>query len=102
MDLIKQIKYNRTPEAFLIDMVKGMTINEKTPYYSGKFYKYNGKIILQVNDLLNQLNMSYKYIWSVFENKYGYNYDKTQSIIKKVVEEYTNINGYTPRCNSYL
>ena len=103
MDLIKQIKYNRLPESFFIDMVKGMTISNKTPsFYRGNFYVFNGDIILQTNDIFNQLSVSYKYVWSVFVNRYGYGYDKTLSIITKVIEEYTNIKGYTIRCHSYL
>lgn len=95
-NLVKKIKYNRLPEAFLIDIVNDMNIIKQTKYKNRIFYEYNGEIVFEQELTYQILTTSYYHIWSVFEKKHGYDYDKIQLIINTVVEKYTEIRGYIP------
>ena len=84
-----------TPEEFLLWVIDGMKIKEKTKDTDYIIWEKNGKIIFEQSLKSKNLWVE-KSIWSVLEKVFGLDYDEIKSIITDVVEEHLNWNGFTP------
>ena len=106
LDKIKQIKYSRLKEEerFFLETIDGIEPFKSDKYPQSIFLKKNGVVLLEQDYENGWLRVNYELIWSVFEDKYGYNYNDTQSFIKDAVERHTNLESLTPvsaiHCNS--
>lgn len=98
-DKIKQIKYLRLKpeERFLLEQLEGLESFTLDKYPESIFWEKNGVVIFEQDFKNGWLRCNYDKIWSVFSYKYGYNYDDTQSFMKRVIEKDTKLNGLTPR-----
>lgn len=99
-NIIRQIKENRLPEAFLIRMLKGMTIVDKDCLKNITCYQYNGNIIIEHRNDENpyMVSISDTYIRRVFVERfvavYGEcdsNYIAIDNRIRRLLKEYLNI-----------
>lgn len=97
-DKIKQIKYLRLKpeERFLLDKLEGIESFTKTYNPDSVFWHKNGVVLFEQDFKNGWLRCNNDLIWSVFSNKYGYNYVDTQSFIKSVVDKDTKLGGLTP------
>lgn len=91
LKLINEIKYNRLPEKFLIDIVNDMTVLEQDAFKDSIFYEYKSDIIFEYDILTKRLFVNQTLIWDVFRNKYNIDHDEIGIIIKYVIETYTPI-----------
>ena len=88
---INEIKRRRLPETFLIDMIDNMYIVQSDNNY---YYGIDGYMIFH-RDIYNMtLSSSERYIWSVFERKFGYDTLEIEKIIERVVSEKLNWINY--------
>ena len=85
-----------TPEEFLLWVIDGMKIKEKTKDTDYIIWEKNGKIIFAQDFDHMQLYVDDESIWCVLEKVFGLDYDEIKSIITDVVEEHLNWNGFTP------
>ena len=92
--LIKQIKYNRLPESFFIEMIKGMTLCDSWDKDILQ-YQYNGKVILDIFLGDKKIYVSYDEVWKVFTYKYKLEHDDILKIVTRVIEDNSHLRGYT-------
>ena len=103
-EIIYKIKKLRSPEAFLIKIIEGMTML-KNATYNGRdvfLYEYNGDIMFDVCEEGKTIYINERLMWDVFAEKYGLSYYEIKSTIKKVVENHMNLNDYNPLCGNYF
>lgn len=101
-DKIKRIKLSRLipEERFLIETLDGIEKFTDTKYPNSVFYKKD-EIILFEHDLKsNILWCNQKIIWSVFVDKYQYDYIHTLLIIKRIVNEFLDLENIRPSIHS--
>lgn len=94
-DKIKLIKYSRlkSEERFLLEMIDGIEIHEQQSYQYSIFWKKDDIILFEQDFENGWLRVNNNKIWSIFENKYGYTYNDTQSFIKKITDKDIKLNG---------
>jgi len=98
MNILRKIKINSLgmyefseSEKELFEFIKENILNlkqvqlEKYPDYL--FYFKDDKCIFQQDLKFYWFGVSYKLLWSVFENKFGYKYNETRDLIKDIVKE---------------
>ena len=94
LKLINEIKYKRLPERFFIEMVKGVTESDSWDA-DILHYQYKGKVILDIFLGDKNIYVSYDEVWKVFLYKYKIEHDEIIKIVKRVLDEYTHLKGYT-------
>ena len=116
---IEFVKENKEKEVkmreFLLSWLNGCTIQLSEKYPDSVFYKKDDEVVFELYKEKNEEEtyfwVHYDKIWSVFYNKFGLNYDETQSFIKNVVEDtlklgdiipYRTINGIYGRWETLL
>lgn len=62
--------------------------------------KVNGKCIYSINKNTNTILLHYEDIWKFFEKNYINDYNKIQIIISSIINNYKQLNKFTPKCNS--
>ena len=60
------------------------------------FYHKNDKIYFELDKKNNILWCNYKLVWCIFSNQNTLEYIETQSVIKDMVDRYTNWGSVTP------
>jgi hypothetical protein len=69
-----------------------------TPQYPNSlFYKLDDDVIFEYNQEDEDFWVDYYTIWSVFEFRFGMEYDETQELIKPMVEEHYKLESVTPQ-----
>jgi len=84
-----------SPEDFFNKIKEGCSKMGEDEY--GIYWGKNGIKLFQQNSKKGYLRVSHKYVWSVFENIYGLNYNETKLFIMDQLVEDTNWMGLTPR-----
>ena len=75
--------------------------SEKKPKFI--LYRFEKGNNIMVYDTKNHyVNFNYKVIWSFFEIGIGLEYDETQDIMKKWLDEVYNLRGITPSSNDLM
>lgn len=93
-ELLSKIKYNRLPEAFLIEIVKGMSISKDIIRKHALLYEYNNSIVFEHSITTGVIYANYDLIWSVFEEKYGLVFDDIGKLLVRVWNKYSVEKGY--------
>ena len=94
MDELKQIKYNRSPEAFLIGIIDGMTIKNQDRFINSFLYEYNNNVLFEYSFNTKCLYVSYDLIRLVLENKYGMESGVMSQFIMDLWNNYAVDKGY--------
>ena len=67
-------------------------------YEHWTLYRYKKGHNIMIYDRINEVvYINYYEIWSVLENKFGLNYDETQELTQRWLDEVYNLRGVTPR-----
>ena len=90
--LIKSIP--ESSEDFFNKMKDGCIEMDKNRF--GTYFGKNGIELFLQNSKDGLLHVSYKYIWSIFEKIYEFNYDETESFIKRLLVNDTKWKDLTP------
>ncbi len=88
---MQQLKEQRaTPaEKFVLDTIKGA--NPKEPDINGTVYWYkDGKLLFEQDFRGGCFWMSWVYIRSALEERYGLSYGETEQLLTKLLTKYTN------------
>jgi hypothetical protein len=101
-ELIQEIRKSRLKpeEVWFIDFIKDLEEVKSDKYPNSIFFKKNGEVVFKQDTKYMYLECNYNEIWSVFENKFSFEYDDIQSLIMNVVEEHLNWRGVTPTYSS--
>ena len=86
---------------FLKPFLTNLLITHHDDGTNSVFFEQNGETLFELyqdskNKETRYFYVHYYKIWSVFESKFGLNYDETQSFIKSVVEDTLKIGSVTP------
>ena len=92
---------NKEIEDFFKPFLTDLMIVKKQKYPKSVFYKKDGEIIFELYQYPENKEIRFFYvdhdkIWKVFHDKFGLNYDDTQSFIKTVVEDTLKLGSITP------
>lgn len=87
-----KIKRNRTPEAFLIDIIREMRVMKTTS--DSTHYKYNNSIVFEYSPISRCIYVNYKLIWSVFEHKTDLYFGDISELVITTWNKYAVENGY--------
>ena len=97
LEFEKNRKVVREPESRFCFIFKNLEKYECVKHPNSLLYRNEKGDILAKQDLKNgNIWLDYKYLWSIFNDKYGRNYNKTQLVIKSLLETYFKPNGLTP------
>ena len=98
LEKIRQIKYSRLSdeERFFLETIDGIEPFKSDKYPQSIFWKKNDTILLDMDYKLGCLRVNYKLIWSVFENKYGYDYNDIQSFVEDMVDRHIKLESIAP------
>jgi len=69
---------------------------KKYPYYLFYFREDNDKFIFRQDLNSSWVGVNDDLIWSVFEDKFGYNYKEIETLIKSIVEQIYKLNSIFP------
>ena len=98
--VIEWVKVDKEQEMrdFLKPFLTNLLLVKYERYPDSVFYKQGGEVIFELEKTKTELRfwVDYYKIWSVFYNRFGLNYNETQSFIKTMVEDNLNLRGTTP------
>ena len=83
-------------EKFLLFMLSLIKERRSTTYPNSIFYMKGDKVLFEFDTKGKVLWVHYSKIWSVFESKYGLEYQQIRALVKKVVENTLKLEGITP------
>jgi len=66
------------------------------------YFNKDNKITFQYNINNGNFWCNYKLYWSIFYEKFGFNYNQVKDITKDMVEEHFKLGGITPQCSSQV
>ena len=97
LEFEKNRKIVREPESRFCFIFKNLEKFKSTEYPNFIFYRNEKGDILAEQDLKKgYIWFHSEQIWSIFNDKYGCNYNKTQSVIKSLLETHFKPKGLTP------
>ena len=98
--VIEWVKVDKEQEMrdFIKPFLTNLLLVKDERYPNSVFYKQNGEVIFEFQKTETELRfwVDYCKIWSVFNGRFGLNYNETQSFIKTVAEDTLNLRGVTP------
>lgn len=84
-------------EKEFLNLWNGCTLKFDFEKYSQSiFLMKDGKYFFEQDFKRNYLWCSYNNVWSIFESKYGLEYNEIQSFIRDMVEQHFKLGGLTP------
>ena len=102
-DVVKDLEKRWAMEDEFRRIMKDV-IEKKDPlnqYYPDKIYYVdkndNSKVYMEYDQKTKYVWIDYKKLWSVFQFKYGLNYQKTKDFFKGILKRDYNLRGVTPR-----
>ncbi len=101
-DILYKHAFNNDYNEFLnlFNNLEVVQSEQKPKFILYRFEKGNN---IMVHDTKNHyVNFNYKVIWSFFEIGIELNYDETQDIMKKWLDEVYNLRGITPSSNDLM
>lgn len=100
-DKVRQIKISRfkTEERHLLHIINGIESFTNIDYPNSVFWKKDGIILFELLET-GCLWCNQKIIWSVFIDKYQYDFIHTHLLIKRILSEYLNLNNIKPSIHS--
>jgi restriction endonuclease S subunit len=102
-ELEKQIEelkkeYKNEPEQWFKSLLNELEIEINDDNPNSVYYKKDGIVIFELyQGSENFFYCDYNLVWSIFYNKYNFNYDETQSFIKTMVEQHLKLLAVTPK-----
>ena len=86
-----------TPSSWFQSILNRTTGPYTTPDYPNSlFYRLDDEIIFKYDQESEILWVDYIIIWSVFEDRFGMEYDEIRELIKPMVEEHYKLGSVTP------
>ena len=93
-------EYNKpeiTPEQYLLDFIDTLEIKYKrNSFPQSLFLMKDGKIYFELDFKNKYLFYSWKYVFNVFESKFGYNVQQMNVLLTSILEEHFKIGSLTP------
>jgi hypothetical protein len=90
--------YESEAEQWFMDLwynkLEGPITRERYP--NRLFYKLNGKVVIEQDNKKKNFWTHYGEIWGVFETKFELNRQEIRDLMKGILEERLNLEGYTP------
>ena len=94
-------EYNKpeiTPEQYLLDFIDTLEIKYKrNSFPQSLFLMKDGKIYFELDFKNKYLFYSWKYVFNVFESKFGYNVQQMNVLLTSILEEHFKIGSLTPK-----
>ena len=88
---------NLSPAAIFKNLTTGLELKEyRSLYPHSIFYLKNGEIWFEQDETNKILYCSWKFVWSIFEDRFRIPYFDVQKMIKRQIKEHLDISGYTP------
>lgn len=85
-----------TPEQRFAELIQGLEIKTDLENYPDSIFYFRGnEYWAEYDSKNNYFWLSYSKMWSVFEKKYGLNYEQVKELIGKKVEEHFKRKGVT-------
>ena len=98
LEFEKNRKVVREPESKFCFIFKNLKKYEYVKHPNSLFYRNKKGDILAVHDLKNDIIwLQYEQLWLIFHEKYERNYDKTQSVIKSMLETHFKTDELIPK-----
>jgi hypothetical protein len=96
-EIVEEIYLNRHPEeVFFRELVSKFEIKLSDDYPDSIFYLIGDKIYMQQVKKRKNIFIRYEDFWSVFESKFGYNFQESRELLKGMLERHLKLKGYTP------
>ena len=101
-DNLYRVAFNNDYNEFLnlFNNLEVVQSEKKPKFILYRFEKRNNIMVYDTKN--NYINLNYKVIWSFFEIGIGLEYDETQDIIKKWLDEVYNLRGIRPSSNDLM
>jgi len=91
--------YHSESEKLFLELFSKLHVDKNyDEKYEGYYLKNDRNERICFFDLkYEELDVSNAYVWSVFETEFQWNYNKTRSFMKDMLNEHFKLNGFTPR-----
>jgi hypothetical protein len=93
----------QTPQSWfqsILNRTTGPHTSSELPH--SLFYKLDGNVIFEYNQITGSFWVDYVTIWSVFEDRFDMEYDEIQELIKPMVEDHYKLAAVTPKIARYI
>jgi hypothetical protein len=95
-EIVHQIYKNRHPEeVFFRELVSKFEIKLSGDYPDSIFYMIDDEIYMRQYKKTKDIWIRHEDFWSVFQSKFGYNYQETRELLRGMLERHLKIEGYT-------